>query len=305
MSRKIRLLGHRGLRYRRGRDENGRAAFEEALRVADGIEADVAVSREGTAYILHDISVKYVPRWFTRSENALGAALDAPSRRKVAGRRFEELADAEIAALRLRRGGQVLRLSQLFALAARAPAKTINLELKHPEAVPALLKELAHARAFNRVRDAQLIVSSFDAGTLQALRAAAPAIRRSLILLPPGTLPAPVYPWKPGHPGLYRDFSAASFRDAQVHAAAPQFFTVTPGCLARAHIRLLETEAPGAKLLVWTPKEYLPFRHAFLAAALARPDAAYATHAVITAYPQRLGGKLNPGPKLLPRPKSL
>jgi glycerophosphoryl diester phosphodiesterase len=298
----VKILGHRGLRHKRGLDENARGALERALLLADGVEADVAVSRDGTPYIMHDISVRYAPRLFTRSHYALKENLDRGSRRIVGARRFEELADAEIEGLRLRQGGRIMRLAELFAIAARAPQKIINLELKNPEAAEAVVRELDHAVSLRRARREQMIVTSFDTEALRRLKTLDRRIRRGLILLPPGAKSAPIYPWRNAGRGLYRDFSAATFNDPLVRAAEPHFFTVTPRALGRDNLMLLLTEAPGKKLLLWMPKESLPGRHRAAARALENPLAAGLVEAVISARPDALAARLNARQKLLPKP---
>jgi glycerophosphoryl diester phosphodiesterase len=299
----VKILGHRGRRYSRHYDENARAAFDEGLRHADGVEADIAVSKEGTPYIVHDISVQYVPHWFTRSRYTLGESLDRASRKKAAGRRLDEMSDEEIATLRLRKGGRIMRLSELFAISARAPKKTLNLELKTPDAVPGLIKELNHAMSYGRVRKSQLIVSSFDAEALLRMKEADPQIRRALLLLPEKTLTAPIYPWKEDKTSLYRPFTAATLQHSSVAAAAPHYFCITSGMLTEKNVALLDREAKGAKLMVWIPREYLPGRHLLLETALLNPEIGYATHAVITSYPRRLNARLNlQSPPRLPPP---
>ncbi len=52
-----RRFAHRGL-HRAGRIENSRAAFTAAIAAGDGIECDVQMSTDGTAFVFHDSALE-------------------------------------------------------------------------------------------------------------------------------------------------------------------------------------------------------------------------------------------------------
>jgi glycerophosphoryl diester phosphodiesterase len=288
----VKILGHRGSCHNPRHAGNTRGAFEDALAHVDGIEADISVSRDGTAYVVHDMSVKFMPRLFTRSYYNLGSALSLRSRFIARGRRLDQMTDDEIGRLTLRGGGRIMRLTELFSLAARHPRKIFNLELKNADAAQAVFAEFGHAASLHRVRKEQVIVSSFDADTLIRMRALDPEMKRALVLLPPGCKPAPIYPWLEDRRGLYRAFGAAAFESNAVQAAAPHYLVVTAATASPIAAWLVSHDMPRAKFLIWTPKENLPFRDRILHHHLQHPEVAARTHAVITSYPTAMAAKL-------------
>jgi len=276
----IKILGHRGVMGDSARPENSLAALEEGLRQGDGIETDISASADGTAWIVHDVTVRYVPYVFTRSRYMLRDLLDGPSRRMAGAKRLEQMTDAQISALRRKDGGALPRLSNLFAVAARHPGKILNLELKGAGAADAAIAEIRKAVAAGQVRPEQIIMTSFDINALQRVRTLAPELACGLIVLPRGTRTARIYPWNKGSAALYRDFSGATLSAPDVRALRPDFI-VARGADA-ADVAALTAALPHAKLILWSRDE------AVLAAAA--KDNAVGPHiaAVIGSQPAKL-----------------
>lgn len=267
----IRILGHRGVKGDPARPENSLAALEEGLRRGDGIETDISVSHDGTPYLVHDIGAQYVPYLFTRSRY-LHPGPD--------GRRIDQRSDAEI-------GGEHPRLSALFAVAARYPGKTLNLELKGEGAADATVRAVRDAVAAGHVQREQLIVSSFDIAALRRVRDLDPDISCGLIVLPCGTRAAPIYPWSPGaHDRLYRDFSRATWARADVRALDPDYIVTRPP--SATVMREMRQACPRARLILWSHDDRA------LARAASRPDTAPVVAAVIGGDPVRLSRMIRP-----------
>jgi glycerophosphoryl diester phosphodiesterase len=280
----IKILGHRGVMGDSARPENSLAALEEGLRQGDGIETDISASADGTAWIAHDVTVRYVPYVFTRSRYMLDDLLDAPSRRRVAGKRIEQMTDAEIAALRRPGGGSLPRLSDLFALAAGHPGKIFNLELKGAGAADAALRAIHTAVAAGQVRREQIIITSFDIDALQHVRAREPGLACGLIVLPRGTKAARIYPWDKGNATLYRDFSRTTLDSEKVRLLCPDFI-IARGADA-ADIATLTAALPRARLILWSRDEDA------LAAAANNPAARPHIAAMIGSQPAQLAPRI-------------
>ncbi len=267
----IAILGHRGVKGDKLRPENSLAALEEGLRRGDGIETDISVSRDGTAYLVHDIGAQYVPYLFTRSRYL---------RPGPDGRRLSQRTDAEI-------GAEHPQLSTLFTIAARYPGKIINLELKGEGADEATVRAVHQAIAAGQVRREQVIVSSFDVAALRRVRELDPDLACGLILLPRGTRAAPIYPWAPDmRDRLYRDFSRATWARADVRALAPDYIVTRPP--SAAGLRDMRRDCSGARLILWSHDG------GALARAAQSPDAAPVLAAVIGGDPAGLSRMIRP-----------
>ena len=246
----IKILGHRGVMGDSTRPENSLAALEDGLRQGDGIETDISASADGTAWIAHDVTVRYVPYAFTRSRYMLRDLLDGPSQRLAGAKRLEQMTDVQVSALRRADGGTLPRLSALFAIAARHPGKILNLELKGAGAADAAISDIRKAVAAGQVRTEQIIITSFDITALLRVRTRAPELACGLIVLPRGTRAARIYPWNKGSATLYRDFSAATLGDEDVQALRPDFI-VARGAEA-ADVAALTAALPAARLILWS-----------------------------------------------------
>lgn len=282
----IKILGHRGVMGDSARPENSLAALAEGLRQGDGIETDISASADGTAWIVHDVTVRYVPYVFTRSRYMLREMLDARSRSLAAGRRLGQMRDAEIEKLRTADGQALPRLGDLFAMAAREPGKILNLELKGAGAADAAVTAIRAAIAAGQVTPQQIIITSFDAAALHHVRAREPGWRCGLIVLPRGVRGARIYPWEADSAPRYRDFSPATFAAADIGMLRPDFI-VTKAADA-AGLAAMKAALPGAQLILWSRDEA-----ALIAAA---GDRALRPHlaAVIAGAPARIAPRINP-----------
>lgn len=147
---KVLAIGHRGAAGHLA--ENTMPSFEKALALgADGIEFDVALTRDGHAVVLHDDTLDRTTNGTGAIENVLLAdvrSLDAGAWKGAAGARVPLL-------------GEVLE--------AFAPRTTLNLEIKESPRrtliVDACLGAVRAAGALPRV-----VFSSFDHEALRILR---------------------------------------------------------------------------------------------------------------------------------------
>ncbi len=140
-------LAHRG--DHRGAHENTLAAFRAALGVpgCDGLEFDVRMSADAIPVVLHDTTLE-----------------------RVQGRP-DHVRDVRADAL------EALGVPTLAAVMAQVPAWAfLDVELKE-DAAPAVIDVLRAARG---PEFARVVVSSFDAGTLQHADAVAPSLPRWL-----------------------------------------------------------------------------------------------------------------------------
>lgn len=198
MSARVLNIGHRGAS--RAFPENTLAAFLAACDAgADMCELDVQLSRDGAVVVIHDDTVD-------RTTNGRGA---------VSG-----LTLAELKALDAGRGERIPTLEEVFG--ATAGRCALNVELK----IAGVERQVAEImRKYDATETS--MVSSFDWGALEAMRAVAPEIRAGVLAEK-----------KPD-----RMLEAA----ARLHAYAvnPRFDLATPDLCIAAHAR-------GFKVLVWT-----------------------------------------------------
>jgi glycerophosphoryl diester phosphodiesterase len=198
MSARVLNIGHRGAS--KAFPENTLAAFRAACDAgADMCELDVQLSRDGAVVVIHDDTVD-------RTTNGRGA---------VAGLTLEQLKGLDAGG-----GERIPTLDEVFA--ATAGRCGINVELK----IAGLEAQVAAImRKWNAVETA--MVSSFEWGALEAIRALAPEIRLGVLAEK-----------KPD-----RMLEAA----ARMHAYAvnPRFDLATREFCAAAH-------AGGFKVFVWT-----------------------------------------------------
>lgn len=246
----VKVLGHRGTRGDKRIDENTLEAIEHALASCDGVEIDVSVSADGTAHLVHDVSRRTLLRAFKPSSvYVLDRLLDKPSRKKTAGRRIDEMTDAEIAALRLKKGGKIPTLSEAFALAAKYPDKTINIELKGEKSATAVIRDIEKAVAGGQIKKEQIIISSFDFDAVNDARNLDPSLKFGVIVTGNLCHRAPIYPWNPKSRRHYRACNELTMHDSVTKDIKPDYFISKN---ARANAKILKRYFPAAQQIVWT-----------------------------------------------------
>lgn len=201
--------------------ENTLAAFDNGLSLgADGIELDVHLTRDGVAVVIHDPTLD-------RTTDGTGAvaAFDAAGLEVFdAGYRFTANGGHPWRG----RGCRVPRLRDVLARVA-CP---VLIELKTPE--PALAAVVADdVRATGA--DSRVLIGSFHAAALDAIRTRAPHLRRG------ADREAILANGRPPHGPL----PAADFHSFQVPEVFSDERIVTPEFVRRAHAR-------GADVIVWT-----------------------------------------------------
>jgi len=153
------ILGHRGWPAP-AHPENTLAAFGAALAAgADGVELDVRLSRDGTAVCAHDADLQ-------RSAGMAG--------------RVADLTCDELQAVPLLGGGTVPRL--VDAVALTAGRGRLVLDLKPEPRVAELVDAALGALAAGGCSPADVVLSSFDPGLLDAFAVTAPGLSRALLL---------------------------------------------------------------------------------------------------------------------------
>jgi glycerophosphoryl diester phosphodiesterase len=152
-----RRFAHRGL-HGQGRIENSRAAFLAAIEQGDGIECDVRISLDGTAFVFHDATLDRL----TEEQGAL-ATLPAGAIR---------------CALLKGTGETIPRLEEILSLVSgRVP---LLIEVKAPEALVGRLC-LAVRRALEGYRG-PVAVMSFNPQVGRWFADHAPRITRGLVI---------------------------------------------------------------------------------------------------------------------------
>ncbi|NMF05840.1 glycerophosphodiester phosphodiesterase [Clostridium beijerinckii] len=183
-------IAHRG--YSGKFDENTILAFKKAIEYnADGIEADVQLSKDGIPVIIHDETLdrttnghgfvkdytfdelrifrtKSVPRVQALKDDALEerVRLEGENDRKFGESRIGEYSASEVEYLKNRCGEEIPALRELLELVANSDLKVLNLELKNSviEYNGLEKKVLDMIDEFN-LRD-RIIISSFNHSSL-------------------------------------------------------------------------------------------------------------------------------------------
>jgi len=148
------IVGHRGAPV--DEPENTLRAFARALAVgAAAVELDVQLTRDGRLAVIHDSTLD-------RTTNGKG--------------RVRDFTMAELQRLDAGRGEPVPSLEEVFDL-VRGKAHLL-VELKHPEAAPALLRVFQEHQAFKFAT-----VISFWHPAVKALKEAEPRLRTGVLLV--------------------------------------------------------------------------------------------------------------------------
>lgn len=183
-------IAHRG--YSGKFDENTILAFKKAIEYnADGIEADVQLSKDGIPVIIHDETLdrttnghgfvkdytfdelrifrtKSVPRVQALKDDALEerARLEVEDNGKFGESRIGEYSASEVEYLKNRCGEEIPALRELLELVAKSDLKVLNLELKNSVIeYNGLEKKVLDMIDEFHLRD-RIIISSFNHSSL-------------------------------------------------------------------------------------------------------------------------------------------
>ncbi|MFA5138389.1 MAG: glycerophosphodiester phosphodiesterase family protein [Elusimicrobiota bacterium] len=138
------LIAHRGASGTH--PENTLAAFRAAFRMgARAVETDIQQTKDGVLVLIHDFTL----------ERLTG------SKRKVRGMRYSELSRVDAGA-----GERIPMLEELLELAPKG--EELHLEVKQPDPPQAGIEE--RLLGILARRPGRVVVSSFDARTLERLR---------------------------------------------------------------------------------------------------------------------------------------
>lgn len=284
----VKIIGHRGQRHDKTTDDNSLAAFETAFKNCDGIETDVSVSADGTPFLIHDIGRLKIPKLYDRTVNMLKYCLDRASAKTLKGRRIDQINDAAISTLRLKKGAKIPRLSELFALAAKYPGKEIDIELKGADALRPVLKEIDKAVKKGQIQRSQITLTSFDIHAIAEAAQLAPDIRRGVIFSGKGKGSTEIYPWKKEKTRCYTSFNNTAVKSPAMQAAAPDVAVMHASAISAKKIKMLKKQFPAIKIAIWESAKKPPARNKALKKVLSDPKTAPHISAVITDHPKEL-----------------
>jgi glycerophosphoryl diester phosphodiesterase len=282
----IKVLGHRGVRQRKGVDENSLRAFEIALQESDGLETDVVVSCDQTPFLCHELQLITIPHLYSRSTSALKRHLNKASAKTAGKRRLDQMDAAEVDRLCLKNGACLPRLSALFALVAKYPGKTLNIELKGYGAVEPVLAEIRKAVAEGKITKDQIILSSFDHLAVAKARALDPEIKCGLIFSRNDLRDRRIYPWLENQPNAYAALNEATLAGKTAQDVQPDYFVMTGGVLSAKGVRQIRAHFPKARIIVWSTKK--PEKDKVLAKKLANPDIGPHIDTIISDFPDKM-----------------
>ena len=282
----VKVLGHRGIRQSKDIDENSLAAFERAFQEGDGIETDAAVSGDGTPYLVHEISQIAIPHIFARARYELRRHLDKVSAKLLGKKRLDQITDAEVDNLRLKKGGRLPTLAALFDLAAKYPGKTIDIELKGNNSVGPVLKEINAAIKAGKITKDQIVLTSFDHLSIKKVRELDPEIKCGFIFARYSKGRTRIYPWTDNKTSRYIQFSKKVVNSKTAKEVKPDFFVMTAGSLTARKVKHLRKAFPDAKIMIWTTKA--PAHDKALAKKLDDPRIGPHVVSIITDFPDKM-----------------
>ncbi|MEZ0224253.1 MAG: glycerophosphodiester phosphodiesterase [Alphaproteobacteria bacterium] len=286
----IKVLGHRGVRQRKDIDENSLPAFEKAFQNSNGIETDAAVSGDGTTYLVHDVSQFAIPHLYARARYALKEHLDKISAKLMGKKRLDQVKDNEIDKLRLKKGGKLPKLSELFDLAAKYPGKTINIELKGHNSVGPVLAEINAAIKSKKIKKSQIILTSFDHLSIKKVRELDPEIKCGFIFARYSKGRTRIYPWTDNKISRYIQFSKKVLKSKTAKEVNPDYFIMTAGAISTRKMKQLHKFFPNAKIMLWTTKK--PEKDRALNKKLKNKEITPHIEAIITDFPEKMAKHL-------------
>ena len=249
MGGSCRLLGHRGAILPAGRPyQNSLAAFELALRVADGFESDACVSRDGEVFLIHE--AKYSdPRCGVQYCAAEHLAPDSAA--MLGRRRIDEVDRDTLRRFRLKDGSPIPTLEEALALFVDRPDKLFNIELKGAGAAEAVIPLLASALWGGRIARSSLLVSSFNHGALRAVRHQLPEVPIGALFVAPDQPPTPLFPWDPQSGACYLPLNRESLAEPTLAALAPDFVVIPDSALTPETVEDVVAVLPKARIVAW------------------------------------------------------
>jgi len=280
--RKIKILGHRGVRSDPVLRENTLPAFNKGLNEADGVETDVVVSKDGITFLLHDSTIRFIPHllsWVARA-----------SSRDIAQTNASDLDSNP-----LENGEAIPRLRDLFNLVAGRKDKIINIELKAPNVVQTVISEIHKAIDDGLISKDQIILSSFDHAQIAEARSIDPSIKRGLIFWQDSVRPCRLYPDSSNDFATCNPVGISNIQSEQTRKAAPDFFILPVHGLKRKYAEVVHDTYPDARFIVWsTVGEPIPENNRKLNEKLDDPVIEPLIEAVITDHPRKMKDFLDP-----------
>lgn len=288
MANAVKVIGHRGARQHPTIDENSEQSIALGLATADGIETDAVVSKDGTVFLSHDTTQKFVHKIFSRSFYVFKEHLNAASAAIVGKRRIEQLTDKELEGLTLEKGGTVGKLSDVFALAAQHPDKTINIEVKGENAIEPIIEEIKQAVAAGQVKEEQIILSSFNHPAILKAKELAPNIKRGLIFSGSSRFDSRIFPWSGNKKSRFVEFNEKALKTKMTHEAGADYFVLRAAAVTPENIALLRKHFPQGKVMFWTTNEKPPEQNEHVVKVLTDPRTKDAIAGVISDFPEQM-----------------
>lgn len=285
----VKVLGHRGARQRKGVDENSVPALEIGFTEGDGIETDVVLSADNIPIVCHEQRSLVIPRLYSRSIAALKRHLNKASAKLVGKKRLDEMTAAEISQLRLKNGSEIPQLSALFALAARHPGKTIDIELKAPGTAAPVIAEIHKAVAAGQIKKEQVVLTSFEHEAIAEAKRLDPDIKCGFIIARKDQHARRIYPWT-GNKSRYSALTDKMLTGADAKTAQPDYFIMTPAQVSAKGVKKIRQHFPGAKVMLWSSRK--PEKYRRLEKVLKDPAIGPHVEAVITDFPGRMAKEL-------------
>lgn len=282
----VKILGHRGVRQRKGVDENSLKAFEAGFTEGDGIETDAVIASDKTPFLCHEQKSLIIPHLYSRSMSMLRRHLSKASAKLAGKRRIDEMTAAEVDALRLQNGAEIPRLAALFNLASKHPGKIMNIELKAYGSAAPVVAEIQKAVAEGKITKEQVILTSFDHAAIAEARRLDPGIKCGFIFARQDQQGRRIFPWTGDKDHRYGALNEKTLKGKAAQETQPDYFVMTPGQISARGMKQIRAHFPKAKIILWTSKN--PEKYRGLDKALSNPALTPHIEAVITDFPDRM-----------------
>ncbi|MFA7275384.1 MAG: glycerophosphodiester phosphodiesterase family protein [Pseudobdellovibrionaceae bacterium] len=253
------VIGHRGNR-KEWSYENTTEALQYALKVSDGFETDIELSKDEQIVVIHDT-------FYTGEKTLyeLAKHLDQTSRQHIGAKRIDELNLSEISGLHLTNGQRIPALDDLTLLVKTNPEKFFNIELKASHSGHIIIERFKQENII--LNNDHIFFSSFNHLELSRIRTRYPDVKIGVLYEPGNTKQCPMYPWFDHDPALYIPFSLQHAQTAEIKDLNPDFFCLNEYDVGVDTLFALRGQYPKSKIYVWwyftepPPQENTRFIH--------------------------------------------
>jgi glycerophosphoryl diester phosphodiesterase len=232
------IIGHRGcVMALPAPYQNTLKAFKKSLTLADGFEADIVKSANGTLYMMHPTRMMG-SKIISDLKHHLDTKIDDASF-------FEDLLDTDIEELRLKDASHIPTFEETLDLFMQhildKPNALFNIELKSPDVAAAVCGILNPLLKLGKIYPHNFIISSFEHSQLSTIQKELPFVPRGLLFA------------HKEHDGTahYKALTASYLKNA-AHLEA-SYGILPTGALDKAAINALKKHS--LDLIVWTESE--------------------------------------------------